>query len=187
MKASKKARKKAAKKAYTESFRKSMNISGVVRGKKQNRKWKGEWCPLCNQEIHPRWRREHAQAHVANKHKGFNKLPKKSFQRSHGRNVFTAARLQRIERLPASEYHAYMRSRAWHKIRGRKLRTVCFRCEWCGTNDGLTVHHLTYERLGRERDDDMVVLCWDCHQGEQIGQPCDKMDRQHLSACAVGE
>lgn len=27
----------------------------------------------------------------------------------------------------------------------------------------LEVHHQTYERLGQERDDDLVALCWSCH------------------------
>jgi hypothetical protein len=28
----------------------------------------------------------------------------------------------------------------------------------------LDVHHLTYERLGRESPDDLLVLCRDCHE-----------------------
>ncbi len=53
-------------------------------------------------------------------------------------------------------------------------------CEWCGfylLRDGsnevngdlehmsLEVHHLTYERLGAERDEDLQALCWSCHEG----------------------
>lgn len=28
---------------------------------------------------------------------------------------------------------------------------------------GLEVHHRTYERLGNERPEDLVALCWCCH------------------------
>jgi len=28
----------------------------------------------------------------------------------------------------------------------------------------LHVHHLTYDNLGRELDDDLIVLCNDCHK-----------------------
>lgn len=49
-------------------------------------------------------------------------------------------------------------------------------CTYCreyfteaGANDlerqGLEVHHRTYERRGRERDSDLVALCWACHEG----------------------
>lgn len=49
------------------------------------------------------------------------------------------------------------------------------RCDWCQmyySPDGwrndvemqrLEVHHRTYERLGAERDTDLVALCWCCH------------------------
>src|SRR4051812_47555513 len=50
-------------------------------------------------------------------------------------------------------------------------------CVWCEAyfhEDGwrndmeqqtLEVHHKTYERLGHERDEDLVALCWNCHDG----------------------
>ena len=38
--------------------------------------------------------------------------------------------------------------------------------EVCGVKHRLQVHHLTYERLGNERDEDLKVLCWACHERE---------------------
>ena len=50
-------------------------------------------------------------------------------------------------------------------------------CEWCRCyfdedgwrNDSerqrLEVHHVTYERVGAERDEDLLALCWSCHDG----------------------
>lgn len=33
----------------------------------------------------------------------------------------------------------------------------------CGETEGLHLHHLTYERLGAERLDDLTPLCPNCH------------------------
>lgn len=37
-------------------------------------------------------------------------------------------------------------------------------CEGCGQNIPLQLHHLTYERLGRELDKDLLALCERCHR-----------------------
>ena len=37
-------------------------------------------------------------------------------------------------------------------------------CEACGYSRKLQVHHKTYERLGKERNSDLVLLCRDCHE-----------------------
>jgi len=49
--------------------------------------------------------------------------------------------------------------------RNRALRLASYRCATCGARRGLEVHHVTYERLGAERDDDLRVLCAACHHG----------------------
>lgn len=64
------------------------------------------------------------------------------------------------------EYVLYMRSWAWQMRKVHKLNAAGHRCENCSEPYGLEVHHLTYARLGRERDDDLVVLCRRCHQNE---------------------
>ena len=67
------------------------------------------------------------------------------------------------------EYRAYLRSPAWRMKRDGKLFDAEYRCERCGY-DGLDmpldVHHLTYERVGNERDSDLIVLCRSCHEME---------------------
>ena len=71
-----------------------------------------------------------------------------------------------------SAYAAYLRSDTWQSTKRRKLAAVDWRCESCGAEWGLIpldVHHLTYERLGRERDEDLRVLCRACH-GEEHRQ-----------------
>lgn len=72
-------------------------------------------------------------------------------------------------------YKRYLRSRQWERLRERRLRRSGWSCERChesagrsakGNRTGLNLHHLTYERVGRERDEDLIVLCFACHEKE---------------------
>jgi hypothetical protein len=62
-------------------------------------------------------------------------------------------------------YRTYLRSPLW-RIRRRVWIAQAFgRCQGCGRfRRMLTIHHLTYARLGHERRDDVKVLCWSCHR-----------------------
>jgi len=81
------------------------------------------------------------------------------------------------------EYQAYLRSPQWQGTRKRALWRAQNRCQspicrydyvraftdgdisehlWKGEYR-LDVHHLSYERLGNELPDDLMVLCRDCH------------------------
>ncbi len=75
-------------------------------------------------------------------------------------------------RLPrhSTRYRRALNSHYWRDLRARLIaeREVC---EVCGSAevDGrpetvLQLHHLTYERLGRELDADVQVICWRCHR-----------------------
>ena len=61
-------------------------------------------------------------------------------------------------------YASYITSHAWKK-KAREMREKAgFKCQLCAAIDKpLNVHHNSYERLGRERDDDLLVLCEPCH------------------------
>ena len=63
----------------------------------------------------------------------------------------------------SKKYRNYMHSNAWQQRRLAKLEAANWRCEYCGETDRLSVHHLTYERLGHEQTDDLIVLCKSCH------------------------
>lgn len=79
---------------------------------------------------------------------------------------------ERAERLAASafepasaKYREHLASAAWRVFREDVLREVRFRCEACSIFcHDLTIHHLTYERLGRERREDVIALCPACHR-----------------------
>ena len=68
-----------------------------------------------------------------------------------------------------AQYLAYLKSPLWNFQRYKALVVAGFRCQKCkkhAVEDGvvLQVHHKTYERLGKELPEDLVVLCKECHK-----------------------
>lgn len=72
-------------------------------------------------------------------------------------------------------YKDYLRTPHWRETRARKAKAADYQCERCGEFGrrgprrmiiGLHVHHLTYERVGKELDSDLEVLCIACHELE---------------------
>lgn len=65
------------------------------------------------------------------------------------------------------DYYVYIRSPEWKKKSdAAKLRSG-FRCQVCNRSSWevkLNTHHRTYRRLGVEMDEDLTVLCEDCHK-----------------------
>lgn len=61
-------------------------------------------------------------------------------------------------------YTLYLRSSLWRARRRLWIIAAGGRCEHCHARRRLTIHHLTYRRLGHERRRDIAVLCWDCHR-----------------------
>lgn len=67
-------------------------------------------------------------------------------------------------KLPHPNYYAYINSKAWQDKRGEMLIKARHRCQMCNkSNTVLNVHHRTYDRLGHEMEEDLIVLCRDCH------------------------
>lgn len=64
-------------------------------------------------------------------------------------------------------YACYLESEHWRKLRYRMGLWPSARvqtCAACGTPHGsFELHHLTYARLGSERDEDLLILCKQCH------------------------
>ena len=61
-------------------------------------------------------------------------------------------------------YREYMLSPQWREKRLAALRRARFRCEICGREGRLEVHHKNYDRLGHERLGDLLVCCPGCHK-----------------------
>ncbi len=71
---------------------------------------------------------------------------------------------RRLHELRAMPYKEYLQTPHWKRRREDKLRAVSRRCQLCYSSSGtLDVHHRTYERLGKELDEDLTVLCRECH------------------------
>lgn len=64
-------------------------------------------------------------------------------------------------RTPSLE--AYYRTDEWRHMRALALQHYGETCILCAAKEKLQVHHRTYERLGRERLNDLIVLCDNCH------------------------
>lgn len=77
-------------------------------------------------------------------------------------HVAESLRVASLRQLP---YEEYLKSQHWQETRQRAIEAAAAVCGYCfRRNIQLHVHHLTYERLGEERPDDLLVLCADCHE-----------------------
>jgi hypothetical protein len=73
-------------------------------------------------------------------------------------------------------YADYLRTDHWRETRERALMRAGHQCKRCEATDRrLDVHHLSYERLGRELESDLTVLCSICHAIEH-GEPISDRD-----------
>jgi hypothetical protein len=72
-------------------------------------------------------------------------------------------------------YAEHMASPEWAAFRARIIERRGARCQRCGKTEKeagcVQVHHRTYDRLGRERDADVEVLCPDCHVRADAARP----------------
>ncbi len=62
------------------------------------------------------------------------------------------------------DYQKYLASREWAVLKEqvrRRSENICERCK-VGAHD--VTHHLTYERIGHERLEDLLGLCEGCHK-----------------------
>ncbi len=61
------------------------------------------------------------------------------------------------------QYREYLGSLQWHAKREAALLRSGHKCERCGANKGLEVHHKHYRTLFHEQPEDLEVLCFPCH------------------------
>lgn len=59
-------------------------------------------------------------------------------------------------------YYEYIKSPQWFSFRKETL-TRRKRCQHCGTTKNLNLHHRNYACLGKEKQEDIIVLCKGCH------------------------
>lgn len=63
----------------------------------------------------------------------------------------------------SAEYTAYMQSGKWHNRKRHLFQKRGYKCEMCGGGGPFDIHHKNYDRLGHELDDDLLIVCRDCH------------------------
>lgn len=60
-------------------------------------------------------------------------------------------------------YKNYLKSQHWSLMRSRIIQSHPY-CEICKSSEKpLQVHHLSYKRLGKEKNSDLTPLCDECH------------------------
>jgi 5-methylcytosine-specific restriction endonuclease McrA len=55
-------------------------------------------------------------------------------------------------------------SQQWQETRQRIFARDGGICQFCYDEPATQAHHLTYKRLGREDDEDLLSVCYVCHQ-----------------------
>lgn len=64
-------------------------------------------------------------------------------------------------------YNDYIKSKEWLIKRTEVMANPYYgrpkECFVCSGNEQLVVHQLTYDRIGNENDDDLMILCNKCH------------------------
>lgn len=61
-------------------------------------------------------------------------------------------------------YREYLKTEHWKETREKALKRAGYKCQVCGYDKNLQVHHNTYKNIGHEDPTDLVVLCWKCHK-----------------------
>ena len=70
--------------------------------------------------------------------------------------------------IPPPDYGRYIRSKAWKTKRIAFLKHFKHQCALCDSKEHLHVHHLHYQSVGNEKNEDVVVCCRRCHFIEHL-------------------
>lgn len=127
------------------------------------RKWRGGVPVRCKRR----------KRNLLKKMPGGHKCKAKSKQKA---SIWERYGRKKGRQLPAKvAYARYLQSPEWRKRRERALKRSDYKCQDCGAVYGLSVHHLTYARVGDEREEDLIVLCKGCHRKRhpEIDAPTD--------------
>jgi hypothetical protein len=84
-------------------------------------------------------------------------------------------------------HREYMRSDWWRARRASYYATHPRRCRACGSARDLNLHHLSYENVYGEPDEDLMPLCETCHAFVHIVQRTTKLPLRKATRLAVAE
>ncbi len=74
---------------------------------------------------------------------------------------------RKVKKLKCMGYNEYLKTQHWALAKSAALKRDENKCADCGYftyEKNLEVHHITYIRRGKERLEDLLTLCQDCHQ-----------------------
>ncbi|OGO78623.1 MAG: hypothetical protein A2Y23_10095 [Clostridiales bacterium GWB2_37_7] len=77
---------------------------------------------------------------------------------------YTARKMKKLKRMP---YNEYLKTQHWELAQSAVLKRDKNKCADCGCSKKekpLEVHHITYIRRGKEKLEDLMTLCKDCHK-----------------------
>lgn len=82
----------------------------------------------------------------------------------------------------SEEYKAALQSKRWKLLRRIHISENDGKCAQCNSaplaNETLELHHLTYERIGKEKFSDVILLCRCCHErADKIRERKSKCER----------
>lgn len=61
------------------------------------------------------------------------------------------------------KYLKYIVSKEWFAKVRAFYRRYGKKCVACDSTGRITLHHMSYRNIGKENDDELASLCWDCH------------------------
>lgn len=77
---------------------------------------------------------------------------------------YSFRKIKKLKRMP---YNEYLKTQHWELVQSAVLKRDLNRCADCGSykeEKSIEVHHITYIRRGKERLEDLMTLCKDCHK-----------------------
>jgi hypothetical protein len=83
-------------------------------------------------------------------------------------------------------YDYYLTTPAWRRRRDAAVERDGGRCQNCGADDDLQVHHISYGNVFDEQPEDLVTLCIRCHKREHSlcgHRECDGQAMDGTEAC----
>lgn len=83
-----------------------------------------------------------------------------------------------------NNYQEYLNSIPW-KVFSKTIKDNRKKCFSCKGRLGLVVHHINYNNLGNEFEEDVVVLCKSCHYivHQLISEENVELRKAHLKVC----
>ena len=62
-----------------------------------------------------------------------------------------------------TRYNEYLKSDWWKQTREKTIKRYGGKCFCCNKESDLQVHHLSYDHLGFEKENELICLCSGCH------------------------